>query len=277
MSVRISIVIIEYHCMEQVESCVRSIQTHLNGVSKECIVLSNSGYTQEELERHSERFEDTRVIAAPRNLGYAGGVNMALSRCSGDYVYVVNPDCLLTDDGITAVMEEMDGCREWAISGPKVVDESGQVQPSCRRFPRPWTFLLVRSLFRKLPGASRERARYLMADFDRSSSRAVDWVSGGATLVKRECLAQMGGMDERYFLYMEDVDWCRTAWENGFKVVYCPQSRVIHAGRHQSIQGGLKTLRNVHLRWHLTSLLRYFRKYRWRVRPDSELYRQILG
>lgn len=263
--------------MDQVEDCLRSVREQLVNVEKECLVLSNSGYTEDELLAYKSRLGDAKLIDAQANLGYAGGVNAALQEASGQYVYILNPDCLLTDGNVVAIMDDMDQDPDWAITGPKVVDENGEVQPSCRRFPRPWTFLLVRSIFSRLPGARRERDRYLMADYDRSSTRVVDWVSGGATILKAAALSRMGGMDERYFLYMEDVDWCRTAWERGFKVIYCPASTVIHAGKHQSIKGGFHVLTSMHLRWHLGSLMKYFGKHRWRALPTSAFYRKSMN
>lgn len=273
---RLSIIIIEYHCMDHVESCLRSVREQLGGMDHECLVLSNSQYSEAELEGYRERAAGARLIDTGANLGYAGGVNAALRDASGQYIYILNPDCLLTDANVVRILEEMDSDPDWAIAGPRVMDESGRLQPSCRRFPRPWTFLLVRSVFSRLPGAGYERNRYLMSDYDHGSARNVDWVSGGATIVKAAALERLGGMDERYFLYMEDVDWCRTAWERGLKVVYCPYSSVVHAGKHQSIKGGLGLLKSAHFRWHVTSLLKYFIKNRWRTSPDSELYRQML-
>lgn len=245
-------------------------------MEKECLVLSNSGYAKDELAKYSEILGEARLIAAPCNLGYAGGVNLALNEVSGEYVYVLNPDCLLTDGNVEQIMDDMDKSPEWAIAGPKVVDEAGNVQPSCRRFPKPWTFLLVRSFFAKLPGASRECDHYLMSDYDRAFARPVDWVSGGATIVKRQTMKQLDGMDERFFLYMEDVDWCRVAWQSDHKVVYCPLSTVIHAGRHRSIQVGFRGLCGEHFRWHFTSLFKYFLKYRWHARPYSRFYRETM-
>lgn len=271
-TVRLSIIIIEYHCMDNVGNCLRSVREHLDGVDYECLVLSNSQYSETELIGYGEKLDGARLIDSGANLGYAGGVNAALRETKGQYIYILNPDCLLTDNYVIRIMARMDQDEDWAIAGPKVIDENGKVQPSCRRFPRPWTFLLVRSVFARLPGASRERDRYLMSDYPREEARVVDWVSGGATIVKSSAIQQIGGMDERFFLYMEDVDWCRSAWENGFKVTYCPESRVIHAGRHQSIKGGLQALTSLHLRWHLGSLMKYFGKYRYRVLPGSDSY-----
>jgi len=273
---RLSIIVIEYHCMDHVESCLRSVRGQLSGIEYECIVLSNSQYSEAELDGFRGMLDGARLIDAGANLGYASGVNAALREVRGSYVYILNPDCLLTDANVVRIMEEMDNDQDWAITGPKVMDENGRLQPSCRRFPKPWTFLLVRSVFSRLPGAGYERDRYLMADYDHESARCVDWVSGGATILKAAALGRLGGMDERYFLYMEDVDWCRMAWERGLKVVYCPCSSVVHAGKHQSIKGGLDLLKSAHFRWHMNSLLKYFIKNRWRISPDSELYRQTV-
>ena len=260
---KLSIIIIEYHCMHHVVNCVSSIRSHLANIDTECIVISNSEYQDEEIQRYEHDVPGVSIINTGKNLGYAGGVNAGISHASGDYLYVVNPDCLLTDGNIINVISDMEAEPDWAISGPKVVDGENTIQPSCRRFPRPWTFLLVRSFLSQFPGAGAETKRYLMADFDRSTIKEVDWVSGGATLVKASCIKDIGGMDERYFLYMEDVDWCHTCWSKGFKVKYTPGSVVMHAGQHESIKGNIiQKLRSKHLRMHLTSLFKYFLKWR---------------
>lgn len=267
---RLSIIIIEYHCMQHVTDCVGSINKFLSHIDTECLVISNSQYSQQELGLHQSNLEGSRIIDSKNNLGYAGGVNIGISHATGEYIYVLNPDCLLTDNNILQVMDEMDQEDKWAITGPKVIDQSGAVQPSCRRFPKPWTFLLVRSIFSALPGAAMERERYLMEDFDRRSRKEVDWVSGGALLVKSSAIKEFGGMDERYFLYMEDVDWCRSCWSHEYRVVYDPASVVIHAGQHQSISNNIfSKFTTKHTYLHLTSLVKYF--YKWKAfRQEKE-------
>lgn len=258
---RLSIIIIEYHCMQHVTECIESVNKYLNDIEKECIVVSNSQHPKQELDSHRERLAGATIVDTQNNLGYAGGVNTGIEHATGDYIYVLNPDCLLTDSNIIQIMDEMDQDEQWAITGPKVIDQSGVVQPSCRGFPKPWTFLLVRTFLSALPGATKEKERYMMNDFDRETTREVDWVSGGAMLVKSSSIKQFGGMDERYFLYMEDVDWCRSCWDNGYKVVYKPQSIVTHAGQHRSVHGSIfsrTTLTHTYL--HLSSMIKFFVK-----------------
>jgi GT2 family glycosyltransferase len=246
--------------MQLVSECVESINKFLAQTDYECLVISNSQYLQRELDSHQSKLVGAKIIDSKNNLGYASGVNIGISHASGEYIYVLNPDCLLTDHNILQIMNEMDKDDKWAITGPMVIDQSGIIQASCRRFPKPWTFLLVRSFLSVLPGADRERKRYLMEDFDRQSRKEVDWVSGGAIVAKSSAIKQFGGMDERYFLYMEDVDWCRSCWNYGFRVVYDPQSVVIHAGQHQSVNFTARAIFNKHHYYHLNSLLKYILK-----------------
>jgi len=261
---KLSIIMIEYHCMNHVKECVKSIDKYLQSVEKECFVISNSEYTKAVVNGFQKELSSVKIIDTQKNLGYAGGVNTGIKNASGDYIYVVNPDCLLTDAKVVQMMVEMEKDSDWAIAGPQVVDENNIIQPSCRCFPKPWTFLLVRSVLSKLPGADKERERYLMENFKRDTVKDVDWVSGGAALVKSSAIKKMGGMDERYFLYMEDVDWCHNCWLSGFTVKYDPQSVVMHAGQHQSIKGGIiSKLMSKHVRMHLTSLFKYFMKYKF--------------
>lgn len=259
----LSIVIIEYHGIDLIEACVASLEKHLNGLSWECLVVSNSEYGVDELEDMRKHLSTARVIANDRNRGYAGGVNRALPECRAPFVFVLNPDCRLIDDKVPELIAFLQKNPEVAAVGPKVIDDDGAVQPSCRRFPRPWTFLLVRSALRKLPGANAERRRYLMEDFNRRSERDADWISGGAMMVRKSAVDVVGPMDERYFLYMEDVDWCRRFWNAGLRVVYLPVCAVVHAGQHASIQGGLKSLASRHTRMHLASMGKYFLKYKF--------------
>lgn len=257
----ISIIIIEYHGIDLIEACIASLGKHLSGLAWECLVVSNSEYGADELAAMHKRLPAARVIANDHNRGYAGGVNRALPECSAPFVFVLNPDCRLIDDKVPELISFLQNNPDVAVVGPKVIDDEGVAQPSCRRFPRPWTFLLVRSVLRKLPGAGRERRRYLMEDFDRNSGRNADWISGGAMMVRKSAIAKVGPMDERFFLYMEDVDWCRRFWNAGFHVFYLPVCLVVHAGQHESIQGGLKSLASRHTRMHLASMGKYFCKY----------------
>ena len=156
---RLTIIIVEYHCMDYVTECVKSINKFLTDTDIECLVISNSQYPKKEFDLHQSKLAGAIIIDAKTNRGYAGGVNLGISRATGEYIYVLNPDCLLTDKNILQIMNDMDKDEKWAIAGPKIIDKSGAVQPSCRRFPKPWTFLLVRS-FLSIAFSEIQRGKY---------------------------------------------------------------------------------------------------------------------
>lgn len=257
----LTVLIIEYHCIDDAARALASARQQLAGIDYKSIVVSNSEYDAAGIERINARLPGTNVIINDYNAGYAGGVNRALRDIDTPYVFLLNPDGIFTTGDLPVLIKQMDKDPRIAVTGPRVVDENGALQPSCRRFPRVFTFLLVRSFLKHLPHAPKERARYLMEDYDRDEPRDVDWVSGGAMLLRTSAAREVGGMDERYFLYMEDVDWCRTFHASGFRVVYDPRFEVMHAGKHSSISQGINSLASQTARWHLQSLMKYFLKH----------------
>lgn len=260
----LSVVIIEYHCIDDVINALKSVEKHLSDIDWQAIVVSNSEYDIEGEKSLKEALPNALIIVNDVNGGYAGGVNRAIKEIDSPYIFLLNPDGEFIDDGIEVLFEDMKSDPDVAIIGPKVIDDNGIVQPSCRRFPRPYTFLLCRSFLNVLPGASKERARYFMEDYDRIQKRDVDWVSGGAMLIRTKAIKDIGGMDERYFLYMEDVDWCKQARKKGWGVSYNPAATILHAGRHESIDKGIMGVFNKTTRWHLSSLFKYFIKWGYR-------------
>jgi len=250
--------------MDQVVDCLPTIRKHLTDIQWECVLVSNSEYTTEKLDYYKDKFDDIRLVANDRNRGYAGGVNRGIRECSAPYILVLNPDCRLLDGNITRLLDTLEANPDIASIGPKVIFSNGEVQPSCRRFPKPWTFLLVRSMLRFLPGARAERKRYLMEDFSHESEQDVDWLSGGAVLVRKAAIESVGPMDTRFFLYMEDVDWCRRFWRAGYRVCYYPGATICHDAQHDSLRGGMAMLMSPHTRYHLASMFKYFIKYRFR-------------
>lgn len=255
--------------MSDVKQCIMSIEKYARNVNHECIVISNSCYQEHEKYQYKTELSNCIVIFSNNNKGYAGGVNEGICAASGDFIYILNPDSKLTDSNFTEIIHDMEQSNSWAITGPKVIDDVGMTQPSCRRFPKLWTFLLVRTFLRKFKYAKKEQARYLMQDFDRKSGEVVEWVSGGAMIVKVEDINKCTKMDERYFLYMEDVDWCRSFYYCNKQVHYDPRHTVMHAGKHVSIKAGSRLLFCKPVYWHLTSMIKYFIKWQFRVLDDD--------
>jgi len=233
----------------------------MDALKLECVVVSNSEYSGSENKKYQEELACEHYVASPQNLGYAGGVNLGAKYASAPLLFVLNPDSILPDSSVVEMIRWFASSPKIGAIGPQVVDEKGVVQPSSRRFPRPWTFIFVRSFLRNTKIGRTEYSRYFMLDFDRKYKRSVDWVSGGAVLLRMEAFRNINGLDERYFLYMEDVDLCRTLLDAGYKVFYYPEAEVVHAGQHASISLSIKTIQEPHFRWHISSLWKYFRKW----------------
>lgn len=262
IKLNLSVIIVEYISQSEVLECVQSIQKFMMDLNYEIFVVTNSEYDDDRLRDFKERLKGVEVIVNPRNKGYAGGVNAALPYISAPYVLILNPDARMTEDGMVSAIEYMDAHPEVGLLGPRVIDYSGAAQDVCRRFPRPYTFFLVRTAIgRWLPGAARERKRYLMEDFAHDEIRDVDWIIGGAMLIRKEAIDDVGPMDERYFLYMEDVDWCHRFWDCGWRIKYFPPTKIIHEIKHESIKGGGVFLLPLSTRRHILSLVKYFMKH----------------
>jgi GT2 family glycosyltransferase len=174
----------------------------------------------------------------------------------------MTPDIAVFSGVVERLLVELRTRPDVGVIAPQLRNPDGTIQTSAYRFPTPWIPMYRRTPLGKLPFARRALRRYLMADWDRQDTREVDWVLGACLLVRRSALARVGLMDEKFFLYFEDVDWCRRFWENGFRVVYYHAASLTHYHQRQSAESpGLTGIFNALTRIHIQSGIRYFRKY----------------
>jgi GT2 family glycosyltransferase len=142
---------------------------------------------------------------------------------------VLNPDCEWREGGIRVLVAWLREHARCAIAAPRIVNSDGSLEYSARSYPSPFAFLFNRySLLTKLWPGNPWTRRYLLSDWDHASPRSVDWVSGAAMLVRRSAVAAVGGMDEVFFMFNEDVDWCRRMNLAGWTVDYVPPAETVH-------------------------------------------------
>lgn len=260
-----------YRSPEILRLCLQSIDKEMAGTGIDYEVLVADSATLEDTEMlMREEFPTVRFFPFQENVGFKTLVNVSIEQARGEYVFLVNSDILLSPGSVPMMLDYLKQHPEIGLLGPKQFNFNGSLQESCFHFYRLQTILYRRTWFGKLPFGKRHLRWFTLADQDLTKARAVDWIIGSAMLVSRDKALEVGPMDDRFFLYMEDVDWCRRFWERGFKVVHFPDTFVYHYHGKGSARGGFfGSLLFNRLTWyHIASALRYFWKYRHKSLPN---------
>lgn len=254
--VKLAIVIVNHNSSEDLARCLASLRAHPPSCVHGVVVVDNAS-RDPGLAAVQAAHPQVRWVLNQENTGYSRGVNRGLAELPADYHLVLNPDIVVLPGSIDALLDFADSRPKAGIIGPQLLNEDGSIQDSCRRFYTFRTLLLRRTPLGRLFPRARAVARHLMRDFDHRSERAVDWVLGGCLLVRRQARERTGPLDERFFLYLEDVDWCYRMWQAGWEVLYTPAARFVHRHRRASAKGPL-----TRAFWlHLGSLISFYEKW----------------
>ena len=235
-----------------------------NGENTAEIIVTDSGTIQETVELMEYKFPDIEFIQNKKNIGFGRSVNAGLVKAQGIYIFIMNADCIVPyPEELDTLLSYFKNTRNVGIVGPKLLNFDNTHQHSTFRFYTPLTILARRTPIGKTAKGERAVKRFIMTQNTLKSNEGanVDWLMGSALLTKREHLDKLGMFDERFFMYMEDVDLCRRFWESGLRVMYCPASRIYHFHGKASRGKGLSVLFNKYTIIHLMSAFKYFRKY----------------
>ena len=251
------IVIVNYNSSVFLHDCLASIRCSNNG-SKLNIVVTDNG-SEEPIDYMRKTYNEITVVRNRKNLGYSKAINAILSTTISPYIVLLNPDTIVLPNHFwESIAAFMDAHPDVGILGPGVVNPDGSMQGSARSFPRFHSlFFGRRSLMTKIfPNCRFTRANILTNSAGESNPLEVDWVSGACMVIRRNALEKVGMMDDRFFMYWEDIDWCKRMWDSGWKVMYWPAARIMHhvGGSSDSI-----VIRPV-LEFHKSAIL-YFKKH----------------
>ena len=225
---RLSVVIVSYRSRDDLLDCLASVEADAAGLESETLVIDNDSRDGTGA-AVAGRFPAVRVIENRENAGFARAVNQGIAATRGTYVLILNPDCVVRPGALRALIGQLAGQPRCAIAAPRVFNPDGSLDYTARTFPGPMAFLFNRySLLTRMFPRNRWSRRYLMSDWDHASVRDVDWVSGACMLARREAIEQVGGLDKAYFMFNEDVDWCRRLGQAGWTVTYVPSAEVVH-------------------------------------------------
>lgn len=253
----LSICIVSHNTRDLLRDCVRSLPEACSGLDWEVIVADN-GSQDGSVSMLREEFPHAQIIENAENLGYTLPMNQALRMGQGRYLIQLNPDTLVKPGAFAALAGYMDTNPVVGIATPKVLNRDGSLQKQCRRSAgRPWDAISYFSGLSKLFPRSRFFARYLMDYLPENEIAEVEAVSGSCMFIRRAMVDQIGYLDEAYFAYQEDADYCFRAREGGWEIRYVPLGEVIHFGGH----GGAKVQVYRSIRaWHKSYFL-YYRKH----------------
>ncbi|MBE0696352.1 MAG: glycosyltransferase family 2 protein [Anaerolineaceae bacterium] len=253
----LSICIVTYKVHDLLSDCLRSIYQNPPDLPFEIIIVDN--HSQDgTIELLQKEFPLVRYIENQKNEGYTLPMNAALKMGSGQYLVQLNPDTLVVPGAFDRLVCFMEEHPQAGICTPKVLNRDGTLQKQCRRSAgRPWdAFTYFSGLSRRYPDNPRF-AGYLMTYLDDHAVNEVEAVSGSCMVIRRELVEKIGYLDELFFAYQEDTDFCFRAREAGWKIYYVPDAQIYHFGGEGG--SGVEVYRSIY-QWHRSYFL-YFRKH----------------
>ena len=221
----------------------------------EIIVVDNAS-TDPSVSIVRSHFPEVRLIVNERNLGFAAANNQAIVQARGRVLFLLNPDAYLRPDALAGLARFLQAHPEAAAAGPNVLNADGSWQASVFRFPTLWDLFCEAVFLSVLWPHSRLFARKELGGFNRDALRQVDWIQGCALAIRREVWEAVGPFDEGYWMYVEELDWCRRAHALGYRLFFTPDAQVVHYGK-RAVGRARRSVLPLGFRSHF----RYFRKF----------------
>lgn len=225
----VSVVIVSYNTSDLLNNCLSSIEAWLeaNSHTGEIIVVDNAS-TDGTASMIQRRFPDVTLIQNRHNSGFAAANNQGMRAASGRHICLLNPDTTILGDAFGQLADYLDANPGVGLIGPRLMYPDGTVQPSRRRFPTRLTGYLESTIIQDYWPDNKVVRRYYLADKPNDQTQTVDWLVGACLMVRREAIASAGLLDERYFMYSEEIEWCYRLKQYGWSIVYLPSAAVVH-------------------------------------------------
>ena len=212
----LSIIILNYKTKELIRQQLKAFRSLKMALSYEIIVVDNAsddGIGQ----LIKDNFPEVVFIQNSLNSGYAAGNNLGLARAQGKYLVVLNPDTVIIDNALERLFDFMEANPEVGIVGPQLLYPNQEIQESYARWPNLMLPLYRRTFLKQTSFGQRWLSHFFYKERDPEKPAEVDWLHGACLLVRKASLVKVGPMDERFWMYLDDTDWCRRFWQAGYK------------------------------------------------------------
>lgn len=226
----LSVIIVSWNTKHLLLDCLRSLQIHLQHINYEILVVDNAS-TDGSANAVASDYPTIRVIRNDVNLGFGTANNQAIRQAAGRYLLLLNPDTRIIDDTLSQMVEFLDHHPEVGATGCRILDGDGRLDPRCgRREPTLLTEFFHETGLEHKFSHSPFFGQYLMTDWDHHSNREVEVLSGACFMVRRSAVDEVGLLDEAFFMYGEDIDWCTRLLAAGWRVYFYAQGAIVHLG-----------------------------------------------
>jgi GT2 family glycosyltransferase len=225
----VSVVIVSWNAKHYLARCLGTLSERACRYPMEVLVVDNCS-TDGSPEFVETSFPKALLIRNTSNLGFAKANNIGIRKASGKFICLVNSDVEIFDDCITRLVDYCDLHPEVGMVGPRIVGSDGKIQRSCRGFPGLWNMLCRAFALDVMFPKAKIFGGYQLHYWRQDTIAPVDILSGCFLLVRREALSAVGLLDEEYFMYGEDMDWCRRFWNNQWVLAFVPTAEALHYG-----------------------------------------------
>jgi GT2 family glycosyltransferase len=251
----LSIVVVNWNVKNLLRNCLQSLlnacQTTPHLTSE--IIIVDSASTDGSPEMVRQEFPQIQLIASGQNLGYAGGNNIGAAVAQGRYIFLLNPDTVVRPDALSRMVEYLEAQPRVGALGPQLLWPDGSIQSSRRRFPTLGSLFWESTLLGQWFPHNRQIEYYHLTGRPANQPQQVDWVVGAAILLRREAWLQVGPIDQDFFMYFEETDWCHRSAAAGWETHYLPAAQVVHyEGKSSEQVVAARTLRFQRSKLHYT-------------------------
>jgi GT2 family glycosyltransferase len=223
----LSIIIADTNEWHFLQPCLQSVFAHTAGLEFEVIVVDNAS-TDGSKEKLAEEFPQVKVLRNEYNMGFAGANNVGIRASSARYVLLLNPDTIMPEGAIKETIKFMESKPKAGVIGCKLKYPDGRFQPTTYSFPTAWNMFSEATFLYKLFPKTKIFGGYHLTYLDYNTDVQVDWLIGAYFLMRREVIDTIGILDDKIYMYADDIDYCYRAKQAGFEVWYTPRAEVIH-------------------------------------------------